>query len=332
MQSVSFENIIRSHIRLGRPNPGGWHPTLCKVCNDHGKKGDRAAFKFDGDTVGYHCFNCGISTMYDPEKHRRMPKKMVEILTAFGIPDREWQMVVFKHLGTARRDDSGSHQILNIEPAEIDLPQNFLQLGIDTSSNDDVAEYAKEYLAERGIDWQSYPFYISNHTSKKWFGRLIIPIYKDKKVVFYQGRDLSGLQPQRYLSPVADKSKILYGYENLHTNIDEPLYVVEGFFDAFLLGGVALFGNQLYDPQIKWLNQSRREKVIIPDRYGDGQILANKAIEIGWSVSTPDAPGCKDVSDIVKKYGMLYTLRSIHTNTFKGFEAQIRTKMYCGGG
>jgi DNA primase len=182
---------------------------------------------------------------------------------------------------------------------------------------------------ERGIDWEAYPFYISEPSNKNWFGRLIIPFYKDNKLIFYQGRDLSGLAQRRYLSPSIDRERVLYGYENLDTNVDEPLYIVEGFFDAFLLNGIALFGNHLYDPQIKWLNQSRRQKVIIPDRYGDGDRLAKQAIELGWSVSTPDAPGCKDVSDIVKKYGMLYTLKTIYDNTAEGFAASTKVSMYC---
>jgi hypothetical protein len=334
MEKISLEEVIRSYIHLGRPNPGGWHPVLCKVCHDHGKRGERAAFKFDGETVGYHCFNCGHSTVYNPDEHRSIPHKMLKVFQAFGIPDTAWQPVVFQNLARIRPQNSNNQpqQYVSIEPSRIELPSYFIQLGVGTSMSNEVAEYAKEYLKDdRGIDWQSYPFYIAKDVpqAKRWFGRLVIPIYKDNKLIYYQGRDLSGLAQRKYLSPVVDRERVLYGYENLHTNIDEPLYVVESFFDAFLLNGVAVFGNKLYEPQIKWLNQSRRQKVIIPDRYGDGHLLAKQAIDLGWAVATPDAPGCKDITDVVKKYGMLYTLKTIHDNTHEGFAALTNVALYC---
>ena len=257
-----------------------------------------------------------------------MPRKMLEVFAAFGIPDSDWNIIIFQNLGrTQQAFNDNQKQYVSIEPTAIELPSHFIPISEDTS---EVADYAKEYLAGRGIDWQSYKFYLSGQ--RKWFGRLIIPVFKDNKVIYYQGRDLSGIARQKYLSPSIDREKVIYGYENLHVNVDEPLYVMEGFFDAFLLGGVALFGNKIYDAQIKWLNQSRRQKVIIPDKFGDGHLLAKQAIDLGWAVATPDAADCKDVSDIIKKYGLLYALRSIHINTFDGFEASVRTKIYCKGG
>ncbi len=332
MSKITLEEIIRNHVHLGRPNPQGWCPVLCKVCHDHGKKGPRAAFKFEGDTVGYHCFNCSHSTVYDPNVSRSMPRKMLEVMDAYGIPDSDWRVVIFQNLNRERSNGEKQEQYVSIEPAAIELPQCMLKLGVGTSSSDDVAEYAKEYLEGRGVDWKTYPFYIARNDgsaqSKKWFGRLIIPIYKENKLVYYQGRDLTGIATQKYLSPNVPHDNVIYGYENLHTDPDEPLYVLEGWFDAFLLGGVAVFGNKFSDAQIKWLNQSRRKKVVIPDRFGDGHKLAEAAINLGWSVSTPDAPGCKDVTDIVKKYGMLYALKTIHDNTAEGFAAEVKLAVY----
>lgn len=329
MSKITLEEIIRNHVHLGRPNPGGWCPVLCKVCLDHGRKGPRAAFKFEGDTVGYHCFNCGHSTVYDPTVSRSMPHKMVAVLDAFGIPDSEWRVVIFQNLSRERQSSNGEkqEQYVSIEPKAIELPDSFYRLTNDP--DDDVAQYAIEFLTnERRIDWTAYPFYLSKPTNKKWFGRLVIPVYKDNKIIYYQGRDLTELHKEKYLSPSIDRENVIYGYENLHTDLDEPLYVVEGFFDAFVLNGIATFGNKLSSAQIKWLNQSRRNKVIIPDRWGDGYRLAEQAIELGWSVSTPDAPGCKDVSNIIEKYGMLYALKTIHDNTASGFTAETRLAVY----
>lgn len=330
MKILTLEQIIRSHTRLGRVNSNGWYPALCKVCHDHGKKGDRAAFLFTpSGGCSYHCFNCGHSAGYDPQIHRTMPHKMLEVLSAFGVADVEWQPLVFSHWGDVRKTDQVSKKHKSIEPASVELPKTAIKLAEATG---EIAEYAREYLAhDRHVDWKQYPFYICEDKSdSKWFGRLIIPIYKDKTIVFFQGRDLSGLASRKYLSPSVDRDRIIYGYDHLFTNADEPLYVVEGWFDAYLVGGVAVFGNKMFDEQVKWLTMSPRKKVIIPDT-SRGYPLAQQAISLGWSISTPDAPGCGDVSDIVTKYGMLYTLRTIQSNTCSGFEAEVRAKLFCSG-
>ena len=331
MKTITLEHIIRKHIILGRPNAQGWCPVLCKVCHDRGHKGPRAAFRFTGEVTGYNCFNCGHTTMYDPNVHRSMPKKMLEVLAAFGIPDTDWNTIIFQNLSKVRNTDSAQHTFVSIEPSTVEFPPQFYKLTDDP--DDDVAQYAIEYLTnERRIDWKAHPFYLCDSTIPKWFGRLIIPVYKNNNLIYWQGRDLTGLHKQKYLSPSIVRDNVLYGYENLYTDIDEPLYVMEGWFDAFLLSGIAVFGSKLSDAQITWLNNSPRKKVVIPDRFGDGYRLANKAIELGWAVSTPDAPGCKDVSDVVNKYGMLYALKTIHNNTFSGFEAKLRVQLFCNTG
>ena len=99
MLDSKLENVIRHYVHLPpHPNTKGWYAVLCKVCNDHGRKGNRAAFRFDHSSVGYHCFNCGIAAGYDPLKDERMSDKMVKVLESFGVPDAEWKQVVLTAL------------------------------------------------------------------------------------------------------------------------------------------------------------------------------------------------------------------------------------------
>ena len=157
----------------------------------------------------------------------------------------------------------------------------------------------------------------------------MIPFYKDGKLIFYQGRDLSGTRTKKYLSPDIPRENVFYGYDNVFKDTEEPLYIVEGWFDAWHLEGVAVLGNKMTPHQIHWINQSRRPKVVIPDRLGDGYLLAEQALELGWSVSTPDIGDCKDPNEAIKMYGKLYTLMTIRTHTYEGFEAALRIKFYC---
>lgn len=304
---------------------------LCKVCGDHGRKGKRAGFKFDGEAVGYNCFNCGHTAVFDPVENKTMPEKMKEVLSAFNIPEVDWQPVLFGAL-SATTDKKQSSQLTSIEPEEITFPPYFYKLTDDPT--DEWAQYAIEYLThDRGVDWKDHPFYLVKKTSapdnSKWYGRLIIPVYKDGKLIFWQGRDLTGLMQKKYLSPDVPRDKILGGFDRIHERTDDPLYVTEGWFDSYWLRGASVFGNKMTPEQIKWLNRSPRPKVIVPDRMGDGQLLAKQALDLGWSISLPDTGSSKDINDAVNAYGQLYVLKSVRDNICSGFDAMAKLGIYC---
>jgi hypothetical protein len=340
MESADLEQIIRQHVHLPPvPTGTGWYPVLCKVCNDRGHKGKRGGFRFDiGGNVGYHCFNCNHAAVYDPAIHTNMPRKMVKVLRAFSIPDEEWQQVLFAAL--EHRDvhgvpslPSNTNQRVSIEPPEIPLPENFYPLRAATST-DKWATIASAYLEDRGVDPTGYPFMLAHKANeekmKKWLGRVIIPIYKKDKLIFYIGRDLTGTKLKKYESPPVSRDKVICGFDRLFETPDLPLYIVEGWFDAYAIGGVAIIGNELSDAQIQWLNRSPRKKVYIPDRLGNGNIAAEQALRQGWYISTPDiGSDCKDMSDAVRTYGKLFVMKTIADNTATGFEAEVNLGVYC---
>lgn len=337
MKTPTLQEVIRNHVSLPpRANSRGFFPVLCKVCGDHGKKGKRAGFKFEADTVGYNCFNCGHGAGYDPAKHDGMPRDMVTVLESFGIPEVDWSPVLFTALATRQSASSQERHVefVSIEPDEQQLLPFFYQLTDDP--NDEWAQYAIEYLTGRNVDWKSQPFYLvrkyDHPDNERWYGRLIIPFYKGNKLVFWQGRDLTDLHVKKYLSPNFPKDNILYGYDQIERYTDEPLYITEGWFDAYHLDGVAVFGNKMTPNQIKWINRSSRQKVVIPDRFGDGHLLARQALELGWSISLPDTNPCKDVSAAVDKFGKLYTLMTIRQQTVAGVLAEAQLNFYCENG
>jgi hypothetical protein len=257
---------------------------------------------------------------------------MIKVLESFGVPKSEWEVIYLNRLvnGVAAKSTAES----SIIPATVDLLPFFYPLTDDPS--DEWAQYAIEYLRDdRMIDYRSHPFYLSkldpnNEESKRWFGRLIIPVYKDKNVIFWQGRDLGDTRTQKYISVDVSKDNVISDYDILFRDHTLPLYVTEGWFDAKLVNGVCVFGPKLSPSQIKWLERSPRQKVIIPDKKGDGQRLANQAIALEWCVSTPDiGSSCKDVTDAFKRYGAIYTLKSIRDNTACGPDATTRVNLYC---
>lgn len=330
------EELIRTYVHLPtQPASTGWYPIICMVCNDHGRKGPRAAFRFDNDGVAYHCFNCGHKSSYYPH-YKIIPKNMIEVFDAFNIPVEEINKLRLTSL--QERDESGQtitsqNKKLLLRPEILPLPAHFLKL---SKADGNWAEIAKYYLESRKIDPDSYPFYISNgntKATKKWTKRVIIPIYKDEQLIYYQGRDLSGTALKKYESPTAPKERVIYGFDRLFTDEDRPLYVVEGFFDAFHINGVALLGNELTEPQVAWLNRSRRDKVYIPDRGASSAEIARKALDLGWKIGFPVEPdsskNIKDVSDAIVKYGQIYVHNNLRENTFEGIQAEASLKLYC---
>jgi len=332
MNAPTLEQVIRQHISLNpRPNSRGFFSVLCKVCNDHGKKGPRAGFKFEGKAVGYNCFNCGHSAGFDPYKHKTMPKDMVVVLDSFGVQEVDWGPVLFDAMLSNEQERALKEEFKSIEPPVLQMPDYFYPLTDDP--NDVWAEEAIYYLTSRKIDWKKHPFHLvrkADHPDNaRWYGRLIIPTYKDGNVVFWQGRDLTDSMVKKYLSPSIIKDAVLSGYSEISRYTDEPLYITEGWFDAYHLNGVAIFGSKMTPAQTKWINQSPRQKVVIPDKFGEGFLLAEQALELGWSVSYPDIGSCKDINAAVLKYGEMYTLMTVKENTCDGFYARSQLGIYC---
>lgn len=343
MHVSTLEQIIKQYINLpSQPSGTGWYPILCKVCNDSGKKGPRAGFKFDNGKVAYHCFNCSHTTVYDPDTHVNMPQKMVQVLNDFSVPEDEWRQVLIT--GLANHDNSvklasqkTNQSTQSIEPMPISLPSHFYPLA-SASPNDVWAEIARDYLEHiRKVDPNSYPFYLAHKINEPklnhWFGRVIIPIYKNGSPIFYIGRDLTGKKQKKYLNPSISREKIIYGFDELFRQTDEPLYIVEGWFDAHVINGVAILGNEISNTQAMWINKSPRKKVYIPDRSGNGKQTALQALSLGWSVATPGkdtwSDDIKDMNDAVKKYGKIFVLKSIVETIATGFNAEVNVGMYC---
>lgn len=263
-----------------------------------------------------------------------LSRDMVEVLTSFGIPEIDWAPVLFAAMAAKEGGQRSDAKIIvnSTDPEPLDLPSFFYPLANDGS---DIATIAIAELTRRKVDWKSHPFFLVEEDpkypdNKQWLDRLIIPVYKGKELVFWQGRDLVGYHTRKYLSPSVDKGAIISNYNALTSHPTEPLYVVEGWFDAYHIDGVAVFGRVLTDAQVTILNRCRRPKVVIPDRKGDGDDLARQALKLGWGISTPEIGSCKDVNDAVLKYGVLYTRASIVENTtFDPFVGAVQLGAYC---
>lgn len=335
---MDYESAIRQYVFLGRTSSSGWAPVLCKVCNDHGKKGPRAAFKFDGDSFGYNCFNCNISGSHSSNSKTMPSDDLKKILTSFGVPAdfiSELELQVLQNRTDGNSVDRKIFAAAKVSgPKVLEMPSYFTKLS-DLEENHPLRVLATLHLEEeRAMTPDEYPFYVSMRTedneSKPWANRLIIPIYNNNnQLIFYQGRDLIGNSLKKYRSVDVPRTNIVYGMHEIYQRTNAPLFVTEGFFDAYHVKGCAILGRQLTQPIIDMLQSSTREKVIIPDRLGDGADLAKQALQLGWKISTPDFGQCKDVTEAVVKYGKLYVFKNIMDNIYSGTAAETMLGLYC---
>jgi hypothetical protein len=318
-----LEAIIRQYVQLpNTPTQKGWYAVVCRVCNDYKPRG---AFLFTEDSVVYKCFNCNAKTTYFDDSGI-ITDDMMLTLQSFNIPESSINELILESLSKNKKHKKkNTVQTSIIKP--IDMPAHFYKL--EKENTDIWSSVANEYLSiERGLTLDDYTFYLS--TDKHWSGRLIIPYYFQGNLIYYQGRDLTDSKPTKYKNAsIKDTTLLLFGYDKVAIHDTTPLFIVEGFFDALQIGGIAILGNELTKEKIAYINRSNRTKVYVPDTLGNGRNPAIEAVRAGWSISIPDTPGCKDIGEAILKYGKLFVIRSLMDHITSGFEALTNINLHC---
>lgn len=335
MFEKTIEDLIREYVHI-EAETGSWLKCFCMVCGDgtHAK-GPRGGWAIDGNFVVYSCFNCDTKENFSTEREYPFSEKMREVFDAFGIPKAEYNMIAYKNKVFGNDTDVKVVE-KKVETAQpFAIPEYFCE--INQCNHDNViVQAALAELKYRKIPENAYPFYLSTGKTKggpreeaiarSLMGRLIIPMFNHKgEMIYYQARNLDKTDNRKkYLNPDVPRTAVMYGMDQLNTNIDAPLFVTEGFFDAFHLKGVALLQNSITNSQLVMLRKSRRKKVFVPDKKADSSGVVDAFIKEGWHVSVPDiGDKCKDIDDAIRKYGKLYTLQTVAGNVHEAETGKI---------
>ncbi len=132
---------------------------------------------------------------------------------------------------------------------------------------------AYRFLQEKyNLSWneilQAYLHYC--FWGKKYRNCIIIPIYKDRKLVNYIARTWDKSSNKRYINcsneeSLANTKTLLYNYDNIRIG-QNMVIVVEGAFDAIKSGldrTVATLGSEISKEQIELLVNLKAKKVIV---------------------------------------------------------------------
>ena len=147
--------------------------------------------------------------------------------------------------------------------------------------------------------------------------RLMFPIQDIRgKVIAFGGRVLDDSKPKYLNSPstiVYNKGRHLYGLNNVNTNQNKKIIIVEGYMDAVSLhqrgieNAVASLGTALTEAQGRLLRRVADQIIIGYDQDGAGQAATMRGLEIldnlGCDIRILQIEGAKDPDEFVTKYG-----------------------------
>jgi hypothetical protein len=290
-----------------KQTPSGWISFNAPCCSD---KRQRGGFIMNaGDAVSYHCFNCGFKASWQPG--RTISAKMNKLMRLLNMPDDIINQLRLEALKLNQNENATVRQIiptfderaLPMDAKSLEEWSTWIELqGWENTDQELINVFC--YLRNiRHLDPYAYPYYWTNKVGFK--NRVIIPFYKDGKVVGYTARATNDAKP-KFIS----EQQPGYVFNLDKQGHDKEFVIVcEGPFDALSIDGCALLGAEIKDSQNYLLKQLGKEIILVPDRDHEGPRTVEQAIEFGWSVSMPEWPdGIKDVNDAVVKLGKLATL------------------------
>ena len=283
----------------------GWVSFNAVCCTHNGENQDkrqRGGIKQNGDDWSYHCFNCGYKASF--KLGRTLSYKARKLLGWMGLDQNTISGInleSLKHKDLAELVETRQRVEVKVTFEHKELPKELRLL--ETSDSQFI-----EYLRERKIDWQDYPYMISPDEKGRNANRIVVPYTYEGDVVGWSGRYLDNRIP-KFINE--QQPGYVFGLD-LQQEHWTQLIVVEGLFDALSVNGVAVLHNTVNDKQAQIIKQQHKQITVVPDQDEAGLKLIDRAVELGWAVSIPDWPAhIKDVNDAVKHYGKLGTLITI---------------------
>ena len=315
-------DTITAHLPGNRKTtPSGWTSFNAPCCQHNGNSADtrgRGGLISEGDTVSYHCFNCGYKASWQPG--RAVSVKLRKLLQWLNCSDDTITKLTF--------DVMRINEGVEVAERKIEIPTfETVPLPPDAIKITDIKDFNKfsmailEYMSTRQLNLDDIDYYWS--PSLGYRDRLIIPFYYEKRIVGWTARTITEDKKPKYLTET--QPGFVYGLDEQGYN---KVFVIlcEGQVDAIHVDGCALGGSEINDAQALLLNRLNKDVIVVPDRDKAGSKLVEQAIELGWHVSLPDWDlDINDVGDAVQRYGRLYTLYSI-ANAAESGTLKIRLK------
>jgi hypothetical protein len=256
--------------------------------------------------VVYNCFNCKYTASWQPG--RNISEKFKSLCRWLGANDDQIKELVFEALKTESTDYEPDHFVEKVKFTEKELPEGAMSINewVNSAYLPDISADIGpviDYVYGRGFDALSERFYWS--PAPGYIDRVLLPYYYEGKIVGSTARKVREGKP-KYLS---DQHPFFVFNVDEQDPKNKYVFVVEGQFDAYAVGGVGLLTNEIAQQQAHIINQLGKEVIVIPDQDKAGLMLIKQAIDYDWAVAFPNwEDDVKDVADAVLKYGKLFVI------------------------
>ena len=308
-----YIGLVSSRLQKFKRVKADLYNFRCPICGDSQRNKNKARgyiYPVKNNT-NFKCHNCGASLSFnnflkelDPTLHK------------------QYTLEKFKEGHTGRN-------FVVDEPKFVFEKPKFAQRIVLPLCSE--VEVARTYLQNRKID--PTKFYYAENFDKfvrtfegvdhNYLGeepRIIIPLYRKKDLIGFQGRSLNS-KSIKYITVMLDEeAPKIYGLDSIDEKL--PVYVVEGPFDStFINNSVALCGS---DGDVRCLEGS--SVVFVYDNEPRNREIVNrigKCISRGESVVIwPSGIVEKDINDMVLAgHDVMGMLKS---NTYKDLQAKIK--------
>ncbi len=244
----------------------------CMLCGDSKKSKSKRRFwaKCDNGISYYNCYNCGASGTIAELYSQLKGVPLHTAISKLESPDfNNVKMLLTKQpVITETKPDMNS----------LDYVYDYA-IFKDTETDGLIQSKYKEYLLNfidsRGIPEEYEVFIVYDGDYK---GRIIVPIYIENRLMYFQGRAIHKDMEPKYMNPQVDKTGIIMNIDRF--NKDKYIIVTEGIIDAMMIEnnqGTAVIGGSVSDDFLSILYKNTDIGVIIAvDNDKRGEIERDK--------------------------------------------------------
>lgn len=259
----------------------------------------------------YHCFNCNYKTGWQPGLH--LGYRVRNLLSWFGMPDDQIQVLVFEAMRNVDREVVQQEFKKKSKTYKaVDLPECASVKELVAAGAHEIDANLKavvDFIGERGFALDDYNWMWGPTGEHGINRRVIVPYTWQGKTIGYTARTVQPNNKLKYFNQI--DSDYVFNID-AQTSNRKFVIVTEGPLDAIAVDGVAVLTNEVNENKAEIIESLGREVIVVPDRDKSGKQLVEHAIQYGWSVSFPLwEPDVKDCAEAHRRYGKLYTLRSI---------------------